>query len=72
MSGILDDLRHSWNKPNNEVARVIIINAAVFVLVNLLFLVQASWLSLFLYVPSDLGALIRQPWSLITSGFTHQ
>jgi membrane associated rhomboid family serine protease len=75
MKTYTDDLRYVWNKPNSTVARIIIINVVVFVLVNLvkLFSPQTGALVVeYLGVPSEALTFITRPWTLITYFFTHE
>jgi len=77
---IKDDFRNAWSRPNNAVVQLIIINVAIFVVVNLLrvFLFFGSADTFypvfrsFLALPSNLDTLIIRPWTLITYMFTHE
>ncbi|MEP4534162.1 MAG: rhomboid family intramembrane serine protease [Cyclobacteriaceae bacterium] len=79
-NSILDDFKNAWNKPNNSLVQIIIINAAVFVTVNVLAVIlrlsgNADIFDLIiskLSLPSNVDRLITQPWSLITYFFVHQ
>ncbi|MEM0938838.1 MAG: rhomboid family intramembrane serine protease [Bacteroidota bacterium] len=70
--GILDDFKNAWNKPNNTVAQIILINVIVFVFTGILLIVGLGdqirpWLGM----PSNLGTLITRPWTLVTHAFVH-
>lgn len=70
--GILEDFKNAWNKPNNAVAQIILINVIVFVFTGVLLIIGLGdairpWLGM----PSNLGALITKPWTIITHAFVH-
>ena len=70
--GILEDFKNAWNKPNNAVAQIILLNVIVFVFTGVLLIVGLGetirpWLGL----PSNLGALLTRPWTLVTHAFVH-
>jgi membrane associated rhomboid family serine protease len=76
---IIDEIRTSF-KTGSPLTRIIYINLAIFILVNLVevfyFLLNrhtsySSFLLLFA-VPADLGQLVIRPWSLITYMFLHK
>ena len=77
MGAIIDDIKQSF-KDGSLLTKVIYINLAVFVLVNLVgsfaFLFSANppdiikWLA----VPSHLPTLITRPWTLFTYMFLHE
>ncbi|MEO9477220.1 MAG: rhomboid family intramembrane serine protease [Cyclobacteriaceae bacterium] len=79
-NSILDDFKNAWNKPNNSLVQIIIINAVVFVTVNLLAVILRlsgnadifNFIISKLFLPSSVDKLITQPWSLITYFFVHQ
>lgn len=74
-----NEIRQTLLRNNSIVLRLIAINVSVFLLISIARLV--FWLSGngpdmyffkdFFAVPSDLGMLLRQPWTLITYMFTH-
>ena len=71
-AGILDDFKNAWNKPNNAVAQIILINVIVFVFTGIMLIIGLGgqvrpWLGL----PSDFGSLLLRPWTLITHAFVH-
>jgi len=76
---IIDEIKESFKK-GSTLTRLIYINLAVFILVNLVeaifflsnnhagfsdFLVQLA-------VPADLSLLLKRPWTLVTYMFTHK
>lgn len=72
MSGILRDIQYSFNKGNNAIRKLIIINVAVFVFTTLLgrFPPTQSLVSS-LALPHQFTDFIYQPWSLFTYIFMH-
>lgn len=79
MNSILDDFKLAF-KTGNILNQLIVINVVGFVVLGVLgvFFTLAGYGELFtsishyIMVPSDLGQLIFQPWSLITYFFYHQ
>ncbi|MDN5212539.1 rhomboid family intramembrane serine protease [Fulvivirgaceae bacterium BMA12] len=73
---IVDDFRYAWNRPNNGLQRIIIINALVFIIVNLvqLFASQstASFIIQNIILPTKFDEVILKPWTLVTSFYTHE
>lgn len=77
--GLLDDFKNAWGKPNNAVVQIILINAIVFISARVLKvffdLGGATDTFFFLFqkleLPADIGALLLQPWTLVTYFFTH-
>ena len=74
MSSFKDDFNYVWNRPDNGLMRIIIINVAVFVLVNIGWLISGDidTISKYLMIPSDPFTLLTRPWTLFTNFFTHQ
>ncbi|MEM6644068.1 MAG: rhomboid family intramembrane serine protease [Bacteroidota bacterium] len=71
-AGIFDDFKNAWNKPNNAVAQIILINVVVFVITGVMLIVGIGgmvrpWLGL----PSYLPSLVFRPWTLLTHAFVH-
>ena len=79
MHSIFDDFKNAWNKPNNGLAQLIIINVAVFVLLGILavFSTLAGTDSVFIFaykqftIPAPIGEFITRPWTIITYAFAH-
>ena len=70
--GILEDFKNAWNKPNNAVAQIILLNVIVFVFTGILLLIGfgdsiRTWLGM----PSNLSLLITRPWTVVTHAFVH-
>lgn len=76
MNSFANDFKTVWSGPNNGLYRIIIINAAVWITVNLvnLFVPQAptTLLGEYLKIPTGIVEFLLQPWSIITSFFTHE
>ncbi|MFD1142773.1 rhomboid family intramembrane serine protease [Larkinella insperata] len=80
MSGLLDDFRNEFNKPNNTLVQLILINTIVFLLLLILKVVVMLAVIPGVYeavitqlrIPASLGAFITKPWTLITYFFTHE
>ncbi|TAE34086.1 MAG: rhomboid family intramembrane serine protease [Cytophagales bacterium] len=78
MSGLLDDFRSEFSKPNNTLVQLILVNVVVFLtllLLNLVFTLSESsyWYALVykqLVVPAQASEFIRRPWTLFTYMFT--
>ncbi|MBL4715230.1 MAG: rhomboid family intramembrane serine protease [Bacteroidia bacterium] len=81
MNSFLGDIKNSFNKKDNALIQLIIINVAVFIGVNLLYTITflantgpelydsiLKWLA----VPSSLSKLITRPWTVITYMFLHE
>ena len=76
---IIEDIKNAWNKRDNGLIKIILINIIVFVSISVVQVVLTiSGLSTFftmfinkLMLPSSLGTFILQPWSLITYFFLH-
>lgn len=80
MSGLLDDFRNEFNKPNNTLVQLILINTIVFLLLLVLkvVMVVAEIPGVYgavidqLKIPSSLSVFITKPWTMITYFFTHE
>ncbi len=76
---IIEDIKNAWNKRENGLIKIILINIIVFVSISVVQVVLTiSGLSTFftmfinkLMLPASLGTFILQPWSLITYFFLH-
>ncbi|WP_019989390.1 rhomboid family protein [Rudanella lutea] len=80
MSGLLDDFRSEFSKPNNTLAQLILVNVVVFLTLLILYLVFTVSESPAYYskvveqltIPASAAEFIRRPWTLITYFFTHE
>ena len=79
-NSLLDDFKHAWNRPNNAVVQIILINVIVFLTLIVMKVVLTlsgaegiyrAILTKFM-LPADLGSFIIQPWSIFTYFFTHE
>ncbi|MDH5380614.1 MAG: rhomboid family intramembrane serine protease [Cyclobacteriaceae bacterium] len=75
-SSIKSDLHSQWSRPNGGLQRLIIINVAVFLIVNLAHLFISSeetylYFIKFFAMPTDYATFITRPWTFVTSFFTH-
>lgn len=78
-NSLWNEMRQTLLRNNSIVLQLIAINVAVFLLISiarLIFWLSGNGLDTyyfkdFLGVPSDLGTLLRQPWTLVTHMFTH-
>ncbi len=76
---IIDEIKESFSK-GSTLTRLIYVNLAIFVLVNIVYAVfflansqiEFSEFLIQLAVPADLNILIRKPWTVITYMFTHK
>ena len=77
---IIEDLKREWNKPENGLIKIILINVIVFISVSIIKVISQifGFGGLFqsfinsLMLPSDFKQFIFQPWSIITYFFLHQ
>jgi len=76
---IIEDIKKAWNKRDNGLIKIILINIIVFVSINFVQVILTisgltSFFTLFinkLMLPASLGTFILQPWSIITYFFLH-
>ena len=76
---IFEDIKKAWNKRDNGLIKIILINIIVFVSINFVQVILtisglSSFFTLFinkLMLPASLGTFILQPWSIITYFFLH-
>lgn len=72
----IDDIKRTYNQ-GSMLLRLILINIGVFVLLHLValcglfFNLQGDELLRWIELPSDLGLLLRMPWTLVTYMFAH-
>lgn len=80
MSGLFNDFRSEFNKPNNTLVQLILINTIVFLLLLVLKVVLVLGETKDVYdvianqlrLPASLNVFITRPWTLITYFFTHE
>ena len=76
---IIEDIKKAWNKRDNGLIKIRLINIIVFVSINFVQVILtisglSSFFTLFinkLMLPASLGTFILQPWSIITYFFLH-
>ena len=77
--GLFDDFRNAWNKPDNGLVQLIIINSVVFVVFGILE-VFTLWsgngsfygaISPYITLPSNIESFVFRPWTLVTYSFIH-
>ncbi|GAB3500699.1 rhomboid family intramembrane serine protease [Spirosoma knui] len=80
MSGLLDDFRSEFNKPNNTLVQLILINTVVFLVLLLarVSLQMAEKDAVYglilkqLTIPGSITDFLHRPWTLVTYFFSHQ
>ncbi|GAA4456473.1 rhomboid family intramembrane serine protease [Nibrella saemangeumensis] len=80
MSGLFDDFRSEFNKPNNTLVQLILINTVIFLVLLLLKVILAMAQTDGLYglireqlaMPASIDSFIRKPWTAVTYFFTHE
>ncbi|GAA4410806.1 rhomboid family intramembrane serine protease [Nibrella viscosa] len=80
MSGLFDDFRSEFNKPNNTLVQLILINTVIFLVLLLLKVILAMAQTDGLYglireqmaMPASINSFIRRPWTAVTYFFTHE
>ena len=76
---IIEDFKNAWNKDNNALVKIILINVVVFVSASFIEIFLTLWgagdaFRLFinkLMLPASFTTFITQPWSLISYFFLH-
>ncbi|CAN5352168.1 rhomboid family intramembrane serine protease [soil metagenome] len=79
MSGLFEDFRSEFNKPNNTLVQLILINTVVFLVLLIakvsLTMAERSGVYIImeeqLMMPGEVNAFLHKPWTLITYFFTH-
>ncbi|GAB2570230.1 rhomboid family intramembrane serine protease [Spirosoma areae] len=79
MSGLFEDFRSEFNKPNNTLVQLILINTVVFLVLLLakVSLTMAEETGIYhfmreqLMLPGGINAFLRKPWTLLTYFFAH-
>jgi membrane associated rhomboid family serine protease len=76
----LDEFKTAWKKPDNGLIQIILINAIVFILINVIRVFTSisanpevyAWVINQLALPSDIPTFLVKPWTIITYFFTHE
>ncbi len=79
MSGLFDDFRSEFNKPNNTLVQIILVNTVVFLLLLLAkigFMMADNQGMYYLIrqqimIPGSIQAFLHKPWTLFTYFFAH-
>ncbi|MGK7393682.1 MAG: rhomboid family intramembrane serine protease [Candidatus Cyclobacteriaceae bacterium M3_2C_046] len=78
MNGFLDDFKNAFNKPNNALAQIIIINIAIFVILGVMNVITTfGGREVFdivynqFTIPPYFQDFILRPWTIITYAFAH-
>ncbi|RYF77008.1 MAG: rhomboid family intramembrane serine protease [Cytophagaceae bacterium] len=79
MSGLLDDFKSEFNKPNNTLVQLILINTVIFLTVIVVLVITRitghaeayQWVLDQLMMPWAPMALLKKPWTVLTYAFTH-
>jgi membrane associated rhomboid family serine protease len=79
MTGLLDDLKNAFNKPNNSLYQLIAINIVVFVITGVIMVFSKlsgfpqAWILTYenIAISSVITEFIYKPWTLITYMFAH-
>ncbi|XOV92847.1 MAG: rhomboid family intramembrane serine protease [Bacteroidota bacterium] len=79
-NGIFDEFKHAWDRPNNALIQIIIINVIVFVVLLVLkvLLVVTEQGAIYevirskLMLPASIPYLLTQPWTIVTYFFSHE
>lgn len=73
MKTFTDDIKREFNKPNNVIVQLIMINVAVWIIINLTGLFGSVGQVVFhsFALPADISSFIFRPWTLITYAFSH-
>ena len=80
MSGLFEDFRSEFNKPNNTLVQLILVNTVVFLLLLLakVGLQMAQNMDVYYFIrgqmmlPGGLSDFLRKPWTLVTYFFMHE
>ena len=80
MSGLFDDFRSEFSKPNNTLVQLILVNTVVFLVLLLarVGFTMAQNLDMYdfimaqLMIPSGIVSFLYKPWTLFTYFFTHE
>ena len=74
-----DDFKREWNKPDNMVVRLVLINLIVWLVYGIIHVTSdlfgigavALFIKNSLYVNSSIFEVLWKPWTLITYSFVH-
>jgi len=74
MSSLLDELKYNFQKQDNGLVKIIMINVAIFLVLNIISVILHLSQSTFYHdyilpnfaIPAALGTFIYKPWTIIT------
>lgn len=80
MNGLFDDFRSEFNKPNNTLVQIILVNTVIFLAVLLMYIFfhmsqHAAYYGFVvnqLAIPASIDEFLHRPWTLFTYFFTHE
>jgi len=80
MSGLFDDFRNEFSKPNNTLVQLILINTVVYLAIVILYVSSHVLGATDIYrlvivnlaIPTSIEAFIHRPWTLLTHIFAHE
>lgn len=73
MKFLIDDLKAQFQRPNNALVQIIVINVVVFVVANLMHFFSDDLYELvdgIISLPKEFSEFIFKPWTLVTYAFT--
>ena len=76
----IEEFKAVWKKPDNGLIQIILINAIVFIIINLVRVITSisgnpetyAWVINQLALPSDISTFLIKPWTIISYFFTHE
>ncbi|MFY0625566.1 MAG: rhomboid family intramembrane serine protease [Reichenbachiella sp.] len=79
MDSILNDFKNAWQRPNNALPQIIIINVVIFLSLQVLRLFAniEAFSPVYVFIsdqfslPSTLSEFVLRPWTLLTYSFNH-
>lgn len=79
MNRFAEELKFAFNRPNNGLIRIVLINLIVYALLIVLRVILNlsgaeqvyGWIMTQLMLPSDVQTFLTRPWTIITYMFTH-
>lgn len=79
MNSVVEEFKNAFNRPDNGLVQIIMINIIVFVVLKVLYVILTlssagdiyNFIVQQMMLPSDLERFIYKPWSLFTYFFTH-
>ncbi|WP_338874400.1 rhomboid family intramembrane serine protease [Spirosoma sp. SC4-14] len=80
MSGLFDDFRNEFSKPNNTLVQLILVNTVVYLAVVILYVSSHVLGATDIYrlvisnlaIPTSINVFIHKPWTLLTHIFAHE